>query len=344
MNYYLLHFFSDKQSRKPAVIRQILSNKKTSSSLYWGMRYQLLDYLNVIPTLNTEKFNMAIKKLIQKDLLIHNDNELLLSEKGIEMKNKFDECHYKLDHPELFLKINYSLWNALMLLMIQVSSEYSYQNKKYYVASNNLQAQFLVKQWINKFDFEQLRTEVKDCLMAFLKQQDELKADIFSQKLIGHDYSGLSNDQIAHHYNLNTLDVDIIFHDLAVQFAYFILSKKDHLSLLVQKSMLSGIFSDTIKQTKELFDSGLSLKQIVTERKLKISTIQEHIEILAIIEKNFPYNKFINENEVEYLDNLYQGNIDKWQFNKMNEDEMNISFFKFRLFCIMRSHDEQRTK
>lgn len=48
----MVTLFSETQSRRPIVIRQILCNKRTVSNLYWGMQYHILDWLNVEPTLD----------------------------------------------------------------------------------------------------------------------------------------------------------------------------------------------------------------------------------------------------------------------------------------------------
>ena len=65
----LLDFFSIDQPRRQAVLRQILKNKVTSSSIYWGLRYNYLSYLNVFPELDEKNYDRAIAQLIKENYL-----------------------------------------------------------------------------------------------------------------------------------------------------------------------------------------------------------------------------------------------------------------------------------
>lgn len=341
---YLLYFFDIEQPRKQAVVRQILNNRKTSSSLYWGLRYQILDYLNLTSKLNVEHFNKAIYELIENKLLIEKSNGLILSSKGQQRLEKMKNEHYFYQHPENFQQLDYNLWSSLMLLSIQVVSEYLHNNNQYYVVSNNLQAQFLTKKWLHKFGFNELCIELKLYLSDFLNEIEPKLADIFANKLTGNGLTALSNRQISRFYSLNELDIEIIFRDLALQFAMYLKKKNAKLSLLVETAQLQGINSETVMKTKKLFDQGLAFYQIQQARKLKSSTINDHLQILAITDKNFAFNKIFNDEEIKLLDQVYTGNIDEWRYEKIATIDPNFPFFKFRMFCIMRTHDEQQSK
>ncbi len=345
MDLRLLNFFDESQSRKSAVIRQTFANKKTASNLYWALRYQILDYLNIYPKLNSIKFDYEIDQLVKKDLLVKKENEYLLSKKGkIELK-KYNETHLKIEHPENFQRVNYVLWNAILLLLIQTTSEYTYHNNYYYVATDNLQAQYLVKKWLQHFGFDNLVVELSTCLKEFLSLQEQIKADIFANKLIGHQQNGLTDEQIASLLNRESVEIEATFKDLELQFAIFLLNKENHLSLMAKQVQLSGLITETVAQTIRLFKKGLTLPQIESIRHLKFSTITEHLQIWALADSNFPFDQVLSRNEIELLDNIYENNeIDNWKFKQVQAQDADFSFYKFRLYSIMRTYDESNTK
>ena len=163
-DWHLLHFFDQQQPRKATVLRQILTNKRTGSTLFWGLRYHYLDYLNAVPRLDVKKFDDAIDDLIAQNWLHSSSQGLQLTSHGQEVLATKQTSYSFADHPELNQKFDYQLWQAILLLMVQVASEYRYHNSNYYVANQNLKAQFLVKSWLQVNSFETLAAEVSECL------------------------------------------------------------------------------------------------------------------------------------------------------------------------------------
>lgn len=346
MNYlieYLLRFFSKTQPRKASVLRQILINKKTGSVLYWAFRYDYLDYLNLYPQLNIIEYNQSIDLLIKKGYLKKTSAGEILTNEGANQLKHFSKRHYFIERPDLFQRYDYELWNAIFLILVQVASEFSYHNHQYYVASENLQAQFLVKKWLGHFGFETLKGEIQNLLSAFLDNQVELKANVFAAKLIGHQQNGLTNQQIAIQLQLAETDVELIWRDLSLQFADFLINQNTPLKKLVEMTQLSGILSNSIYETKRLFSLGLNVEQISFKRHLKVSTVEEHLIILAISDVHFPFNLFLSTDEIEFLNKVFKTtDIDKWSYRILANQGKEIPFIKFRLYAIMRTHDERR--
>lgn len=342
VDWHLLQFFDQFQPRKATVLRQILMNKRTGSTLFWGLRYRYLDFLNAIPRLDVKKFNNAIDDLVAQNWLQSSTQGLRLTSQGKEVITTKQTPYSFTEHPELNQKFDYQLWQAILLLMVQVASEYSYHNSNYYVANQNLKAQFLIKSWLQVNGFETLATEISNCLMQFLNQCDSTKADLFAAKLVGHSRNGLSDGQIAAQLNVCPLEVSLTWKDLALQVAVFIQRQLDFkINQLVQAATLPGILTPTIQQTAMLFNQGKTVDQIIQLRRLRRSTIEEHLQVLAIFQPDFAYEKILSTSDLETLAAVYsETDIDQWQYTKLQQRGIEMPFLKFRLYAIMKTHGE----
>ena len=210
----LLDFFSIDQPRRQAVLRQILKNKVTSSSIYWGLRYNYLSYLNVFPELDEKNYDRAIAQLIEENYLSKKDNKLLLTIKGQHALDEFKQQHYFIDKPQLFNKYDLKLWKEILRLMIQVLSELSFENRRYYVVSQNLKAQFYIKKWLYQEKKKVLIPQFKEYLLDFLESQPKDKSDIFMNSFVGHGLPGYTIEQLSEFTGLATADIQIVIADI----------------------------------------------------------------------------------------------------------------------------------
>ena len=215
-------------------------------------------------------------------------------------------------------------------------------NSNYYVANQNLKAQFLIKSWLQVNDFETLATEVLECLAQFLDQCDPAKADLFTAKLVGHTQNGLSDGQIASQLGISPLEVSWTWRDLALQLAAFIQARSNlKIGQLVQITALPGALTPTIHQTAMLFNEGKTVDQIIQMRRLRRSTIEEHLQVWAIFQSDFPYEKILSESDLETLAKVYAENdIDRWRYADLQKQGIEMPFLKFRLYAIMKTHGE----
>ena len=341
-DWHLLYFFDQQQPRKATVLRQILTNKRTGSTLFWGLRYHYLDYLNAVPRLDVKKFDDAIDALIVQNWLHSSSQGLLLTSHGQEVLATKQTPYSFANHPELNQKFDYQLWQAILLLMVQVASEYRYHNSNYYVANQNLKAQFLIKSWLQVNSFETLAAEVSECLGQFLDQCDPAKADLFTAKLVGHSQNGLSDGQIASQLGICPLEVSWTWRDLAFQFAALVQARSNlKISQLVQVIALPGALTPTIQQTARLFNEGKTVDQIIQIRRLRRSTIEEHLQVLAIFQSDFPYEKILSESDLKTLAKVYaETEIDQWRYADLQQQGVEMPFLKFRLYAIMKTHGE----
>lgn len=341
-DWHVLQFFSQSQPRKVSVLRQVLTNRRTGSTLYWGLRYHYLDYLNCNPHLNIQRFNRDISMLVHQRLLSKENGGLLLTDQGKQVSElKANDYSFPL-HPELNQKYDYFLWQSILLLMVQVASEASYHNSNYYVASSNLKGQFFIKNWLQIYSVKKLIDEISKTLTSFLDQSDAFKANLFTAKLVGHEKNGMSDQQIAASLGISPIDVQITWKDLGLQFADYLFQHQEfNINQLARVTSLPGILTPTIQKTATLFSQGKSVSEIMRIRHLRQSTIEEHLQILAILQPTFPFDRILSNQEIRALKEIFgRMPIDQWRFDQLKQNDYSLSFLKFRMYAIMRTHGE----
>ena len=172
-----LLYFSESQPRRPAVIRQLLSNHLTTSALFWGRAYGLLDII-ALP-LDVNNFEPTLDELCQKKLLLETSKGICLTVKGRSRVEELKNKHQFLREPAFFNGFDLKGWEKQFYLLVQVASELSYQNNKYFAITNDLKAQQLFKNWFRRYGKTTLLGEITTSLTDFLAHEPELNAQLF---------------------------------------------------------------------------------------------------------------------------------------------------------------------
>lgn len=338
-NYWLV-FFSDQQARRPAVIRQLLSKRLSNSTIFWGMRYQLLDYINVCPSLNQQVFDQQIERLCQqRNLLRMEDGTVLLTPTGQKIKQQL-LTGKTLKTPQFFAQYRVFDLVKLLRLLIQVASEASFENSRYYVAVNDFECQLIVKKWVKAHGLKSLAKNLSTALSSFLSTEDPVDAWIFCAQFAGHKTIPATNQQLIDQSKLTLTEINIVILDLTSRFSTYLLQSSP-LGTLIQYFQAKNALYQKSRATLNLFLQGYSIDQITAQRQLKVSTVQEHLLNAAIFEENFPYGSFLSDQEKQYLAASLPKDIDQWKYSLLaDQEEQQLTFFKFRLYAILRSKEQ----
>lgn len=335
---YLIMLLSPVQPRRVRVIENILHNKRTVTTLFWGMRYQILPWLGSNKQLNRTAFDAAVNQLINAGLVQVDQSQILLTNTGVQGQLKFEQEHYQPQFQRFYLLADLSKIEQRVLLAGQVLSEYSYHNKKYAPMSfddDELQA---VKQWFHQQDKRAIVHDFKLELQTFLATLTTQQADFISAQLVGHENAGWSIEQLAKQMNMPTSDVSMLNYDLWAAFTGFFSESAGVIHNLLAPLIKPSPLSHSTQATYELYRQQQSIEQISRYRRLKPSTIREHLlEVAIFLPKQFPFQQLIPATILDQMKQQYTGNIDHWQFTSQGKDDGQL-FFYFRLFQIMRSY------
>lgn len=335
-----LTYFSAKQPRRVTVIRQILEGHLTTSALFWGKAYGLLDLINT-PKFET-KIETAVSELQKEGALVAEEKGLVLTANGIARCKAFQDNHFYLTMPAFFAKLTWQKWSEMLRLLVQVSSELSYRNERYFVITNDLQVQQLFKAWLKKYGKQTLLTETFASLESFLATKDPLKAQIFCEQLTGHKMLGQTIPQLARKYHLELSDIFYIWHDLSSCYANYLLKEEFKSAELVLPFMQGQLLPQSSQTTYDLLRQGATLEQIAIKRRLKLNTVKEHLLNIALLTPSFPFENFLSAQVERDLHTFFKHlPVLDWNFQAVKKVYPQLSFVEFRLYQIMRLENER---
>lgn len=99
---------------------------------------------------------------------------------------------------------------------------------------------------------------------------------------------------------------------------------------IAESVKVSTYLTDSSVKTKQLFDRGFSLEEIVTARNLKKSTIEDHFVEMSINDTEFPLIQFVSSDDVEaVVEKVREIGTRRLRLLK-SEFEM-LSYFQLRL-------------
>ena len=330
-----LLYFSESQPRRPAVIRQLLSNHLTTSALFWGRAYGLLDII-ALP-LDVNNLEPTLDELCQKKLLLETSKGICLTVKGRSRVEELKNKHQFLREPAFFNRFDLKGWEKQFYLLVQVASELSYQNNKYFAITNDLKAQQLFKNWFRRYGKTTLLGEITTSLTDFLAHEPELNAQLFCEQLTGHGRLGQTKAQLAKSYQLQIAEIEVGWRDLCARYAKYLLDQNFELAKLVMPYKRLTNLPASTEKTYSLFLAFKSILEIADFRKIRMSTVQEHLLNVAILANDFPRERLLSPKiKKQIMDFFASCPVLDWKFQQLHESYPEISFFEYRLCQIER--------
>ncbi|GAK30441.1 hypothetical protein WOSG25_030380 [Weissella oryzae SG25] len=345
-NDFLITLFSAEQARRSRVIFGLLKNITTVSTLYGGLRYQLLDYIGFLPNLTEDEYSQTIETFLQKAWLeTDSAGQLLLTAKGVAAQQNYRSQHVIPEHLAELGSINLSAWQDSFLLANQIVSELSYKNKQYYPLQVGPQLMFLVRRWYYQVRGQGLTEAWIADLESFLKTLPSQQADNFAATWIGHADPGEVQAQLTLPATWNQFDFKVWQWNCYLAWSAYLRQRafdnNSPIQKLWQSIAVKAPLPAPVMQTLRAFEQGLTLENIASYRRIKIGTVREHLLTAAILldVSAFPYQRFLDEGILTYFATHLQGNIDQWQFKAVRQSANPMEFFYFRLYSIQKTKE-----
>lgn len=334
----IIIFLSSKQPRRLTLIKNLLIGKKTVSTLFWAMRYNLLQYSGVFKNKTLFTAEDIEYLIINGYILIKDEKRYLLTKKGLQKKDSILESGYISNNLSKCYDYDVMTFKKRFLLLTQVLSEYNHKNTNYYPITGDLQTEYLIKNWFvhNKTNGV---NDFKNYISRWLNTLGDNRANIFAQLLVGHNNTGRTSQQIANSLKIS-IDVEWLWElNLWISLIQYIQQDSNCFLQFLLHNIINPKLSNRATNTYQLFCKSISLEQIAKLSHIKLSTVKEHLQECAIFMDIhiFPYKKILNARIIKLLDAKYNSIfIDDWKYSSITEHE-EIGFFEFRIYQILRS-------
>lgn len=338
MNTYLLRLCSYHQPRRIRVLENVLTNRRTVANLFWAQQYGLLSWLGARRTADQDQLDDELWALQEAGLVAvhHEHNTVQLTAAGVG----YQESHpveYQPHFYDWYWLANTRQVQHRLLLAVQVVSEFAYHNRRYAPLTVPLMDQEAVRGWFRHYYSPDLVQDVYaelHLLTATLADEDQRLAPAFINFLIGHCQSGWTSDQLCSRLNLTLADGLVLQHDLMLAVSAFCRQTAGPLAHLIKPVLAAAPLSPSATHTLQLFNQGRDLSTIAHRRRLKVSTVREHLLTAAILTpQGLDWERLLPVSYRQQLAQRYGGPVTSWHFTAWTADS-NTDFFYFRLYQI----------
>ncbi|WP_042223563.1 helix-turn-helix domain-containing protein [Oceanobacillus manasiensis] len=325
--------------RTDSAIYHILTGKRSVQTVQDIHLYQLTTYYNIHKKLDREVYNRILNELNEEGFLIRDQaySTLQLTTKGkMWLHDKKDQypIHY---FNGLKFKDTADMFLDRLTLVIQTFSNVGMKRFSFIpVVDNHLAESWVKEQYnLNKARIPSYLRDLHSELFHLLLELKEKEATIFVDRLSGHQYYGMSWEQLANSYDMIMEDVQLLLTGISHQMCSKIMDKEVTFPLLynmIMEGSKKRLLTDSAFKTFQLLEKQYSIENIALVRNLRVNTIQDHLVEIALYQEDFPIQNYVPA--ATQKDILMA--IQKATSNKLKEikalTEKETTYFQIRLF------------
>ncbi|MFC6288932.1 helix-turn-helix domain-containing protein [Levilactobacillus angrenensis] len=329
---------SAQQDRRIRVIENLLRGKKTVSTLYWGQRYRLLPLLNLDKHLQRGGLDTAIQDLQHQGWVTVDPEQATLRLTSTGEQQLADQAYYRPVTTAQWVNLDLVAARQRLLLAVQVTSQFAHSTARYYPLATDQETRRAVRVWFHRRKSPALASQLGAALTASLQQLPQQTAGVVTDQFTGFGQPGLTSEQLAVTHQWTTWEVRLMQVDGVVQIAQDA-RQADHPLHELLGPLWQVPISRSAQATLAAVEAGGDLARVATVRKIKLSTVREHLLEAAIMSplRDFPYDQVLPETVRQDLASALHGSIDDWQYTALPTAlQAQYDFFYFRLYAIWR--------
>ncbi len=320
-------------------VYHLLTGKKSSQTIQDAHLYRLTRLFKLYPRLSRTKFTEQIKLLSDEYTYLSYDQQCQkyrLTERGKQQLQSFfnDSPFPTYIHGWKYQDNAILFWKRLTLLT-QVTSNLLYEENRYYPVQRDLALLEWIKQFLRKYvvDRHHLAMNLYDEFIDMFS--DEFPEDplMIVLRLSGYNRVGLTAEQTALQLGMEQTEFDLRFtNGLHYMIQTMIGNKRQYpiLASLFIDSYQPVPYTQSTLATYNLLKNNYSIEEIAQIRNLKVSTIEDHIIEIALMDDDFIISRFISEGVVdEVLHTVKQ--LGGKKLKPIKERVPHASYFQIRL-------------
>lgn len=312
----------------------LLKGKRSGQTIQDVGLFKLYPFFGLLPKLSRGKFDEQLDLLFAKNVIVLEENGYYqLTDVGKEaaenaLEISFDGWNYR---------GNEHLFFGRLSLIVQTLSHQLNEVKAFIPIERNEQVQQWVRQFLLHHNYQKqlLQQPLYEEIANSLEQLplDEKIKEIIVYRLTGFNQPGLTWQQLAFGYHMQELDVQLLYISTLHHWLNEIYRTPERypiLSKLAQGVRVEALLTDSANSTAKLYKKGYSIEQICQMRKLKTSTIEDHLVELAMNDSSFKIEPFVSSEEQQQILNAVEAYETK-RLRTLHEILPHISYFQLRL-------------
>lgn len=338
-DHFILSCFQHGYKVRMSTLYHVLVGKRTSSVLMYAFFYDHLAYFGLLPSLERDSYEEALARLITKGFLIQDEETVQLTLNGHRQLLELSPLPTSNIASHLYLKIDDEFLD-LLLFATQVISCLAHVEKHYTPIEVRVDKQRFIRKWLqaqtlNRVDLAARFYHEWLFLLTKLKPSE---AKYWIDRLSGYQKTGKTSYQLLAD---QSGDVFYVFlhkknndHQLLALIERFI----SHVPLM--KSLRQGIkhhpFNQSMLESVEIIKENGTLEAVQSIRRLKQSTVVDHLIEWAIYDENYRRWFDINSEMTTALKAYAKQHplIRDWRFKDVQAALPTLRFYEMRLFQI----------
>ena len=328
----VLHKFQ--QERTISAAYHLLKGKRSGQTIQDVGLFKLYPFFGILPKLPRPKFDEQIDLLFAKNTIVIEENGYYeMTEIGRELAAQplaiqFDGWHYRGNEHVFFGRLS---------LIVQSLSHQANHVKAFIPIERNEQTQQWVRQFLVQQRYQQqvlqplLYEEMANSLQKL--QVEEKVKDLIMYRLSGYNEPGFTWQQLAFGFHMQEMDVQLLYISGLHAWLHEIHrepSRYPLLSKIAHDIRVEALLTSSANETAKLYKNGRSIDEISHIRRLKMSTIEDHIVEIAMNDAQFSIDPFVStEDQAKILTAVED--YDTKRLKTLKELLPHVSYFQLRL-------------
>ncbi len=318
----------------------ILTGKRTTSVLLSAVRSDLERYFGLFPKLKQDWFINKVEKFSKLGLIEETAEEFMLTEEGHKLTEDYFMSHQRvMQSNQLRYAMVVSLFKKRVLFLSQVLSEAKHQNTHYFPIEKRVAEQTWLKHFLKSLDEpKEVVAEKLGYEWIHLLEKTSIKNKaLFVQQIEGNGQARQTAGQLASEANFEEAEVILEWQQGWLAILTYLEDNKGHspifMALYQELIENGGLCSQSVRETYRYLATGNTPSEIAEKRRLKASTIHDHLSEMAIIYTKFPFDRFLDEKMLTYIDEAIEASEIR-DYLAIQAEFQNIPFFENRLMQI----------
>ncbi|WP_391557925.1 helix-turn-helix domain-containing protein [Robertmurraya sp.] len=323
------------KERSSSSVFHLLNGKKSSQTIQDSHLFQVDSFFHTAHHLTREQYESIISKLIKHEFMYFSSNQqIVISESGQVLINELYSMYPFLKNLQGGKYHNcIQFWERLSLL-IQVCSNQVNKQISYIPVQKNKDTQNWIKHLFstskgNSKDFPHMLLSELQVLL----ESSELEVDpsVLVARFSGFQSIGLTEMQTIEMLGIEENSYRFQFQALLHYLMSSIEQNPSSYPLLARMAVTDELqqLTSSAKKTFDLIKKGKGIVEIGRIRRLKESTIQDHIVEIALFVNGFNIDRFVEEPLQERIKEAIQKASSK-QLRKIREI-IDVDYFQIRL-------------
>lgn len=312
----------------------LLKGKRSGHTIQDVGIFHLHPYFGIMPKLERWRYDEEIQNLHLNQYIILKENSYFqITEKGLEVLAKYESLPFN----GWQYRGNEHIFFSRLSLTVQSLSHAKANIMSFSPIQKDEGIQLWVRNFLlkNQYKSGQMQPQLYNEIVNSLTNAkiEEKGKEIVIKRLAGYKVPGITWQQLSLEENLQEIDVQLIFVACLHQWLNEIIDngkQYPYLFQLAENVRIDIPLTGSAYQTAMLFKKGYSVEQICHMRKLKQSTIEDHLIELAMNDLTFPIEQFISRDDIKKVFAVAEDYNTK-KLKILHEVLPHLSYFQLRL-------------